>query len=401
MGPSPESGGTSGSLKSTGSIDGYVYAGSTGKSTGKSMIVSRLAVAPEGYSPVSGAMALIEGTGLSAGTDSRGYFRIDNVTPGTWTLVISHPSYRDPVRITVKVGAGQVTSVGPVQLGIGYYLFIGIDDYADPSVNDLDGCVADATAMRDALMTPGSFVGYGRLLVDSAASKEGIRQALREIGERMNREDFFVLYYSGHGARTPDGSKEVICPYDSSTTSWGRDITDGELADWLRELPSQKITVILDSCYSGAFINGIVTRTAKTRGILTSELQGVPTTQDVAQGIPGKIGKAALMNGIPGMKALRMAGYTVLTASSQDELSYEVNGHGVFTSALVKALGVDRGSADTSRDGVITARELFDYAASETKRETMGWDSANPGSPAQNPQLQLWPGTNPPVLRYR
>ncbi|NPV53953.1 MAG: hypothetical protein HPY71_10570 [Firmicutes bacterium] len=401
----PGSGGTdgsSGSSKSTGSIEGYVYAGRTSRS----MTVSRLAVAPEGHDPVSGARVLVEGTSVSAGTDSSGYFRIDNVAPGIWTLIISHPDYRDPVKTQVRVEAGHVTPIGPVQLGIGYYLFIGIDDYMDPRVNDLTGCVADATAMRDALMTPGSFVGQGGLLTNSAASKAGIRQAIEGIGQRMNREDFFVLYYSGHGARALDGSKEVICPYDSSPLSWGSDITDGELADWLRGLPSQKITVILDSCYSGAFINGNVTRAARS-GVPAAA--GAPAATRVKgvrgavldAGATGKMGKAALMGGVLAMKALRNSGYTVLTASSQDELSYEVNGHGVFTSALVKALGTDRRRADTSQDGIITARELFDYAASETKRATMGWNSANPGGPAQTPQLELWPGNNPPVLRYR
>lgn len=359
-----------------GSVEGYVYGpdpsvpkglGTKQESSSK-LIVSRIGVVPmPGYVPIRGATVLIEGTGLSCTTNDEGYFRRDGIPIGTRYLRISHPNFRDALRVQVKIIANTVTSVGSQAMGKGYYLFIGINNYA--YINPLTGCVADAQSMELALYKNSPFVGSATLLTDEAATKTGIQTAIANIGSKMNStEDFFVIYFSGHGGNS--GGKEFICPHDT-TPDGGNIITDGELADWLKALPSQKITAIFDSCNSGAFINGIVTRGVRPRS--SAPVQ---------------------------MRALKIAGYSVLTASKENESSWESGGHGLFTLYLAEGLdSTNRNLTDTNHDSTITVQELYDYAAPKTTEAAAQITDPYTGQPAQQ-HPQIWLGSNPPVLRY-
>ena len=84
--------------------------------------------------------------------------------------------------------------------------------------------------------------------------------------------------------------------------------------------------VILDSCFSGSFVDGKSLR--------------VPIIS----------------------KALSTTNCTVMAASSADEVTYEGTNLGIFTQGLVDGLGYYRAVADTDGDNMVTTSELFEYA---------------------------------------
>ena len=63
------------------------YAGTTGKLAGK-------VTESESGEPIVGANVIIEGTYLGAATDADGYYYINNITPGEYTVVISSIGYK-------------------------------------------------------------------------------------------------------------------------------------------------------------------------------------------------------------------------------------------------------------------------------------------------------------------
>ncbi|HHV63209.1 MAG TPA: hypothetical protein GXX51_11305 [Firmicutes bacterium] len=370
--------GCGGGSPSKGSIDGFVYVVSGTKQMAQArlvvtpsdvMMVSGIGLKPEGYEPVAGATVLVEGTNLSCKTGSNGYFRIDGINTGTRTIVVSD-GIHSPLRFTVRVLANKVTHVGTQ---VGYYLFIGINEYEVAS--DLNWCVADAQSMKEALYDSTPFIGECKLLISYStatignATKEKIKNAILDIASKMTAQDFFVMYFSGHGYRSSDGSVEAICPSDTSSDRIETMITDHELATWFGAMPNRNITVILDSCNSGSFING--------RGYSQERV------------------KARAVSPVR-MRALSIEGYSVLTAAREDEFSYEDNGHGLFTLYLAEGLdAAHRGQTDTNHDGTITVRELYDYARPKTE------DAALQMGLQQHPQIYPQTASSyPPVLRY-
>lgn len=133
---------------------------------------------------------------------------------------------------------------GPVAVGAApdytdtWALLIGITDYQ--FLDDLYYPGNDVSDMHDVLTDYGGVpAGHISMLRDSAATKNGIRNAISQRSTRAGSNDLVILFFSGHGARhelqdtspldESDGYDETICPYDSLTYSFENDIIDGEL----------------------------------------------------------------------------------------------------------------------------------------------------------------------------
>ena len=140
-----------------------------------------------------------------------------------------------------------------------YALLVGIETYQQSGINALPGCANDAELMRRALTDKFGFPAENiEVVLNSQATFRGIEAAFRRVSEQAHPGDVVTFYYSGHGTQVPDdngdeadGVDEALCPTDISRAnpeSWLREDT---LAAWLAQLRTEKVTVILDSCFSG------------------------------------------------------------------------------------------------------------------------------------------------------
>lgn len=178
------------------------------------------------------------------------------------------------------------------------------------------------------------------LLLDP--SKNDLDEAIQNISDmiRRNKEDSkrseFLFYYSGHS--------------DENSLLLGKTNYDySSLKAAITRVPSDVHVVILDSCYSGAFI--------RTKG--------------------GQKRKPFLMDDSSVVK-----GHAYLSSSSSQEFSQESDeiGSSFFTNAMLTGL---RGAADSSGDKKITLNELYSYAFNETLSKTEN-SSAGPQHPNYN-----------------
>ncbi len=151
-----------------------------------------------------------------------------------------------------------------------YALIVGIDQWANPRLPSLQGCVHDAELMRRALQERFAVPAANIVsLVNSQATRAGITAAFRtQLIDRARQwattgsgpSPAFVFFYAGHGSRArdnsgtqSDGLDETMVPHDSRTENIF-DIKDWELGGWLDELTNstQNVTVILDCCHAGS-----------------------------------------------------------------------------------------------------------------------------------------------------
>src|SRR5262249_51909670 len=104
-----------------------------------------------------------------------------------------------------------------------------------------------------------------RVLKDSQASLAEIRASFQWLDAQEDANTTVVILYSGHRAQQPDdngdeadGLDEIITAYDTNENggTFSKFIRDDELGRWLSELESQRIVVILDSCFSGGMSSG-------------------------------------------------------------------------------------------------------------------------------------------------
>ncbi len=229
---------------------------------------------------------------------------------------------------------------------------VGINDYPFDE-NDLKGCVNDAKAWADLLLTHYGFTDV-RLLLDTAATKANIKAGVQELLDSAQAGDILVYTFSGHGTYVADVSgdetlyDEAQCPYDTADNL----IIDDEWRTMFAAIPDGvNMTVISDSCFSGT----------GTR----AKVPGPPTPDDrrVRFLNPKKFGGTVLDNPYKiqekataaekelypesGMKAIYLSGCT----DSQYSYDAKIEGiyHGAMTYHAIKAV-VDAGFDITYAD---------------------------------------------------
>jgi Caspase domain/Domain of unknown function (DUF4384) len=155
-------------------------------------------------------------------------------------------------------------------------LIIGVGKYADPNTPPLPGTAVDkesATQIANAMQVPPSNIRY---LHDEQATGDAIRNALKDLNERVQEGDRVFIHYSGHGTRYKDeaagGCVEAMLAHDGG---WKGTITNREMADLLKPITGKtdKLMVVYDACHSGGLINN--NAPARTRGFSVAGDEGV------------------------------------------------------------------------------------------------------------------------------
>ncbi|MDP6849719.1 MAG: caspase family protein [Planctomycetota bacterium] len=153
-------------------------------------------------------------------------------------------------------------------------LLVGINEYKDPPTpalaEGLDGCVNDIHRMEGVLKRRFGFSPRNiKILLDGEATHENIvRQFDQWLIQRAGPNTEVLFWYSGHGSRIPDASKEAGAEKDGLDSTFlannsraggdSFDITDDEIHSLLRALcaKTDRVTVITDSCHSGGVTRG-------------------------------------------------------------------------------------------------------------------------------------------------
>ncbi len=235
---------------------------------------------------------------------------------------------------------------------------VGINDYAGHrkasdgarAFGDLALARADATGFTKQLLTyrgPGKQFPTGdvRTLLDADAHRKAIITSLEELrNAAVKPDDVLVLFLAGHGdIRSPLGAEAPLaksgvvpalppesgrfyfcCPDYLPDRPRDTAVSGDELFEALAAVNCRKL-VLLDTCHAGEVVEANILRRL------------IPNGQ----------------------------GPFVIASCDRGERSIEdvKLGHGVFTQAVIEAMGPKFRSADVNTDGILTPAELYDYLA--------------------------------------
>ncbi|PJZ49205.1 DEAD/DEAH box helicase [Leptospira saintgironsiae] len=183
-------------------------------------------------------------------------------------------------------------------------VFIGINQYNDQGISELNGAKRDALALW-ALFTDSIEGLTSKLLVDQDATNSEVRKYVFGALSEANGDDVIIISFAGHGS--PDGN---IILYDTEIGNLpGTAISMASLAEAFKTTKAKTVLFILDCCFSGQTPARVL------------ETAGLPRSSFILNEVYGE-------------------GRIILSACSVSESAWEQpgTGHGLLTYAIITAL---------------------------------------------------------------
>jgi WD40 repeat protein len=218
-----------------------------------------------------------------------------------------------------------------------FVMVVGINDYLDSALK-LAYAVPDATTLASALEKAGHGL-YQDVIVtkvlDTDATAAGLDAVFADLATKVRPRDVFVFFAAGHG-KTHDG-RYFFIPHDMryhTEASLARGaIGQDRLQAWFARIPARKAVLMFDTCEAGSL----------------AERRGAGSQSGASRGLEQKAALGRL---------IQATGRATLTASTAKQEAYEGHGgHGVFTFAVLDALG----RADTNNNGLVELAELIQH----------------------------------------
>ncbi len=227
-----------------------------------------------------------------------------------------------------------------------FALIIGISDYKDPGISDLQFAHKDAQEFYQYLKSPdgGAFLENNiKLLINEQATLAAIDNSLDWCRNTIKKGDKLIIYFAGHG----DVEKQTLwqlgylLAYDTPNGNYRNNATRLEdinnlvktltIADSLES----KVVVYMDACRSGTLIG------SDSRGpALTSE----QLSKNVAN-------EVRILSCRPEQNSLEGTAWG--------------GGRGLFSYHLINGL---YGAADESKDKIVSLEEIEDYLKKNIKK---------------------------------
>lgn len=207
-------------------------------------------------------------------------------------------------------------------------LFIGIDKYFSPLINELSCAARDARALY-ALFADNLGEDGAVLLCDDRATREAILNDFLSRLSTVEQDELVVIAFSGHGSDDHYLVTHNADPLDFKNTAIELD----ELVDLFGRIPARNVLLILDCCFSGGAGARVFHRDISLRS---------PATVDaILQQVSGR-------------------GRVVFTACGPDEEAIEdqKKGHGLLTYYLLEAL---RGAPEVVSSGKVGLYQILHY----------------------------------------
>ena len=199
---------------------------------------------------------------------------------------------------------------------------------------------------------------FEKITVVENAKKQEFLSKISEAFKGAKSNDVSYLYYSGHGNNINGIS--YICTTDyaeNKETQIKLWISVNELREVLDKIPGTKV-LILDSCNSGGFIGKKVDAVATP----TPQPSLAMNSKEFNKNIQKAFGTSLLREHSVGY--LTTNEYKVLTASSEDEYSFEDKKEkvGKFTKVLSRIAGINGDVVgDIDNNGKISLEEAYTY----------------------------------------
>jgi hypothetical protein len=172
------------------------------------------------------------------------------------------------------------------EIGNYYALIIGIADYLDPSLHDLDEPVNDAQKFYRILTQNYQFPFENVYLLQNP-TKDEITMALEKYFKTLGNRDNLLIFYAGHGYWDEKFKQGYWLAADSRTDNRGTWLSNSTIRDYIRAISCKHSLLITDACFSGGIFKSREAFPDASKAV--NELYKLPSRKAITSGAMSEV----------------------------------------------------------------------------------------------------------------
>lgn len=131
-----------------------------------------------------------------------------------------------------------------------YALIIGVSTYNNSKLN-LDRPVKDALKFKETITTHYTF-DNNRITTLNNPTRQQIIKELYQLRKKVGHKDNLLIFFAGHGYWDEAAKQGYWWPRDATAEDPSQWLSNSDLKEQIRGIPSSHTLVISDACFSGA-----------------------------------------------------------------------------------------------------------------------------------------------------
>lgn len=141
-----------------------------------------------------------------------------------------------------------------------YALIIGVNDYPDPEIMELDKPIQDAEKLINNLTKYYTFEPENVKLLKNPTHEDIISEFDR-LNRVIDEKDNLLIFYAGHGYWDREDEIGYWLPSDAKQANTANWIRNSTIRDYLRAVKTKHTLLIADACFSGGIFKSRTTYT--------------------------------------------------------------------------------------------------------------------------------------------
>ena len=186
------------------------------------------------------------------------------------------------VECTSGEAASQKEVLPEIANGRYYALLIGISEYQDDNIADLENPIKDAQTLYDVLLSKYNFEKENIRFLKNPTQKD-IFLALENLGRTLTSNDNLLIFYAGHGYWDAKGKVGYWLPSDASRNTSVNWFSNSTLRDFIGSIQTKHTILIADACFSGAIFKSRAAFSDTPLGV--QKLYELPSRKAMTSGI--------------------------------------------------------------------------------------------------------------------
>ncbi len=162
-----------------------------------------------------------------------------------------------------------------------YALIIGVQDYKDESINDLDRPVADANSLYQTLLANYTFDKQDVNFLKNP-TRDQMFEALELLSKKVKSIDNLLIFYAGHGFWDEARNQGYWFPSDARRQNRSTWLTNADLKEYISAIKSKHTLLISDACFSGGIFKSRSVMAGASRAV--KELYELPSRKAMTSG---------------------------------------------------------------------------------------------------------------------